>query len=296
MRPGVRRFAIAGLVVLILGTYVALIELYEDTVEGVAPGTLSDSAEAATQSTATLTVEEMQSNYSAVVANLAVSPGPALLDPVTHRLKDDLVLRVRSSAQPSRREYTPGMLPGVFPIPLTIAGHVERWPFDNYTSGPIEVQLFPGGDTTRPPELIPVRLIDHLSGFKVSAAKIPGQEAYRLSVRRALSTAVFGIVICGVLIAIAVLGLFVAIQTVRDRRKFQPPMTTWYAAMLFAVVPLRNALPGLPPFGAWIDVTIVLWVIVALVIAMLLYIACWWRHLRPEGVAPPAEPVAVPSG
>ena len=78
--------------------------------------------------------------------------------------------------------------------------------------------------------------------------------------RRALSTAVFGIVICGVLVAIAGLGLFVAIQTLRDRRKFQPPMTTWYAAMLFAVVPLRNALPGSPPFGAWIDVTIVLWV------------------------------------
>jgi len=34
---------------------------------------------------------------------------------------------------------------------------------------------------------------------------------------------------------------------------------TWYAAMLFAVVPLRNALPGSPAFGSWIDLTIVLW-------------------------------------
>ena len=59
-------------------------------------------------------------------------------------------------------------------------------------------------------------------------------------------------------------------------------MTTWYAAMLFAVMPLRNALPDSPPFGAWIDVTVVLWVIVALVISMALYISCWWRHLKPE--------------
>ncbi|BBZ73665.1 DUF4436 domain-containing protein [Mycobacterium paraseoulense] len=296
MRSAVQRFAAVGFIVLIAGTYVALIGLYQNTVEGSSAGTLSDNAETASQSMATLTVEEMQSNYSAVVANVAVAPGPALLDPVTHRLKEDLMLRVRSSAQPSRRDYTKGMLPGVFPLPLTIAGHVERWPFDNYTSGPIEVQLFHGADTTKPPELIPVRLIDHLPGFKVSATKIAGHEGYRLSVRRALSTAVFGIVICGVLIAIAGLGLFVAIQTMRDRRKFQPPMTTWYAAMLFAVVPLRNALPGSPPFGAWIDVTIVLWVIVALVIAMLLYIVCWWRHLRPEVVAPPADPVPAPSG
>ena len=289
------RFGVVGLIVLIVGTYIALIDLYEDTVEGVAAGTLSDSAEVPAQSMATLTVEEMQSNYSAAVANLAVAPGSVLLDPLTHRLKEDLVLRVRSSAAPSRREYTKGMLPGVFPIPLTLAGHVERWPFDNYSSGPIEVQLFRGGDTQKPPELIPLRFIDHLSGFKVSASKISGQEAYRMTVRRALSTAVFAVVICGVLIAIAALGLFVAIQTMRDRRKFQPPMTTWYAAMLFAVVPLRNALPGSPAFGAWVDVTVVLWVIVALVIAMLLYIACWWRHLRPEVVAPPTNPAPATS-
>jgi hypothetical protein len=113
MRSAVRRFATVGLIVLILGTYVALVALYKDTVEGSAPGTLSDNAETA-QSMATLTVEEMQSNYSAVVANVAVAPGPALLDPITHRLKEDLVLRVRSSAQPSRRDYSRACFPASF--------------------------------------------------------------------------------------------------------------------------------------------------------------------------------------
>jgi hypothetical protein len=63
-------------------------------------------------------------------------------------------------------------------------------------------------------------------------------------------------------------------------------MTTWYAAMLFAVMPLRNALPDSPPFGSWIDVTIVLWVVVVLVISMVIYISCWWRHLRPDADKP----------
>ena len=57
-------------------------------------------------------------------------------------------------------------------------------------------------------------------------------------------------------------------------------MIPWYAAMLFAVVPLRNALPDSPPIGFWIDVTVVLWVIVVLVASMTLYIYCWWRHVR----------------
>ena len=292
MRSAVMKFGVVSLIVLIVATYVALVELYEDTVEDVPANSLSDNPDVTAQSMATLTVEEMQSNYSAVVANLAVSPGSALLDPLTHRLKEDLVLRVRSAAVPSRREYTKGMLPGVFPVPLTIAGHVERWPFDNYSSGPIEVQLFRGADTQNPPELIPVTFIDHLSGFKATASKSNGHEVYRLDVRRSLSTALFAVVIVAVLVTLAALALFVAVQTMRGRRKFQPPMTTWYAAMLFAAVPLRNALPGAPPFGSWVDVTVVLWVLVALVISMLLYIACWWRHLSPDAATPANLPAA----
>jgi uncharacterized protein YneF (UPF0154 family) len=92
----------------------------------------------------------------------------------------------------------------------------------------------------------------------------------------------FGVAILCVLIGLACLGAFVAVQTALDRRKFQPPMTTWYAAMLFAVMPLRNALPDAPPFGSWIDITIVVWVIIVLGISMGLYVSCWWRHLRPE--------------
>jgi uncharacterized iron-regulated membrane protein len=67
-------------------------------------------------------------------------------------------------------------------------------------------------------------------------------------------------------------------------------MTTWYSAMLFAVVPLRNALPNAPPFGAAVDVRVVLWVIVVLVLSMLIYITCWWRHLAPEQPEQPEQP------
>jgi len=189
-------------------------------------------------------------------------------------------------ATPTRRTWTKGMLPGVFPVPLTIAGEIENWPFDHYGSGPVEIELMHGPGNV--PERVPVTFVNHLAGWQVS---VDGSGPYRVRVHRSASAGAFGVVILGVLIAIAGLALFVAIQTMRDRRKFQPPMTTWYAAMLFAVVPLRNALPGSPPFGGWVDITIVLWVLVALVISMLLYIACWWRHLRPEAEKPaaPAE-------
>lgn len=176
------------------------------------------------------------------------------------------------------------MLPGLVAVPLTIAGQIERWPFDEYHSGPIEVEIFYGPDTERAPEHVPVAFVDHLAGWDVTSTRSRPDGPYRLHVGRSISTAAFAFVILGVLITIATLALIVAVQTARNKRPFQPPMTTWYAAMLFAIVPLRNALPGSPPFGSWVDITVVIWVLVALAISMILYITAWWRHLKPMPV------------
>jgi Domain of unknown function (DUF4436) len=62
------------------------------------------------------------------------------------------------------------------------------------------------------------------------------------------------------------------------RTSFLPPFTTWYGAMLFAIVALRNFLPGNPPLAPWIDQAVVLWVLIGLVVAMALFILAWWRH------------------
>jgi hypothetical protein len=296
MRSGGKRYGIVGLVLLVIAAYVGSVMMYAQSDTGrrldVATPVVSGD-----KPSATINVEEFQSNNSVLSVNLAFNPGPALLDPITHHLKDDLSLRVRSSAMPSRHTWTKGMLPGLMSVPLTIAGQIERWPFDQYRSGPLEVEIFYGPGTERAPDHVPVTFIDHLSGWQLTATRTQADGPYRLHVRRSLSTAAFAIVILGVLITIASLALLVAVQTARDRRPFQPPMTTWYAAMLFAVVPLRNALPGSPPFGSWVDITVVIWVLVALVASMVLYIGCWWRHLTPPApaAAPPAE-VPAPSG
>jgi hypothetical protein len=277
--------------VILVGAYVGTVVLYANS------GTVHQPAEiraAGDRTTATLTVEDIQSNYRVLSANLVISPASALLDPQTQHFNQDVTLRVRSAASPTRITWTKGMLPGVVAVPLTISGDIEDWPFDRYRSGPIEIELR-RGEGEAVVDRVPVTFFDELPGWDVVASEGSATGPYRVSLQRSLSTAAFGTVILAVLVAIAGVGLFVAIQTLRDRRKFQPPMTTWYAAMLFAVVPLRNALPGSPPFGGWIDITLVLWVLVVLVISMLLYVACWWRHLRPDSEQP-KDPAPSPSG
>jgi hypothetical protein len=238
---------------------------------------------AADGTTVTVDVEAIQSDNSVLRANITVSPGPALLDPATHDLKEDLSLTVTSLVNASKHSWPKGGLPDVFAVSGTLTGDVADWPLDHYQSGPIDIELFSGA--AQVPHPATVILVDRLLGWKVDVThdvNAGPHGSYQLNLGRTLSTVGFGVVILGVLLALAVLGLFVATQTLRDRRKFQPPMTTWYAAMLFAVMPLRNALPDSPPFGAWIDITVVLWVIVLLVISMTIYITCWWRHLNPD--------------
>jgi hypothetical protein len=275
------RFGIIGLVAFI-GAYVASILLYVNGGMGH-PHQIAESSVAGDGTTVTVDIEEIQSDNSVLVANLTISPGRALLDPLTHNLREDLSVVVTSVVTAGKRTWPKGTLPDVFRVSLTLAGDVADWPLDRYRSGPIKVDLFSGA--ARVPERATVTLVDRLLGWKVDVApvgKADALEPYRVDLYRSQSTVAFGVVMLGVLIALAGLALFVAVQTVRDRRKFQPPMTTWYAAMLFAVMPLRNALPDSPPFGSWIDITVVIWVIVVLVISMALYISCWWRHLRPD--------------
>jgi hypothetical protein len=84
--------------------------------------------------------------------------------------------------------------------------------------------------------------------------------------------------ICLVLLSLPTLGLIVAIPMALGRTSFLPPFSTWYAAMLFAIVPLRNFLPGSPPPGSWVDQALVMWVLIGMVVAMSLYVFAWIRQ------------------
>ena len=273
------RFGVLG-VVLLIAAYVGSIVLYVNSGMG-RPHVVVQDASAGDGTVMTTDVEEIQSDNSVLVANISVVPGPGLLDPRTHALKDDLNIVAASTVTASRQTWPKGTLPNVFRVSLVLTGEVADWPLDEYHSGPVVAQLSSGSEHIPVPAT--VTLVDRLLGWKVDVTRVNEADPtgpYRVDLFRSPSTVAFGVAILCVLIGLAGLGLFVAIQTARDRRKFQPPMTTWYAAMLFAVMPLRTALPDAPPFGSWIDVTIVLWVIVVLVASMALYIFCWWRHVR----------------
>jgi len=291
------KLGIAGLLVFI-AAYFASTTLYGTAGKG--PHDLTQGQPTSDGTTVTIDLQDVAQSNTVLVTNLSITPGPKLMDPKTHGLTEDLSVVVTSTATPTKRTWSKDVLPGTFPVPLTLSGDVTAWPFDHYVSGPITVELFRGPEQT--PERAAVTFVDRLAGWQIdipAPENADGLAPYRVKLQRSAGTVAFAVVIVGVLVTLAGIALFVAVQTARDKRKFQPPMTTWYAAMLFAVVPLRNALPNAPPFGSWIDVRVVLWVIVVLVLSMAMYITCWWRHTAPEPEQPepekPPEPAETPA-
>lgn len=276
-----RLLLILGMAVFFIASYVITVGLYERAGCGC-PRQLTDGQAAADGTTVTIDLEDLLTVKGTLAGKVTINPGPALIDSAAHGLTEDLSIAVHSAVTPTKRSWTKGMVPGEFPVPLTVSGNSSKWPFDHYQTGPITVDILRGNSTV-PQRIAPI-FVDHIAGWRNEIASDREGGPYRVTLHRSPSTVAFGAVIVGVLIALAGVSVVVANLTFLGRRRFQPPMATWYAAMLFAVVPLRNALPDAPPIGSWIDVTITLWVIVALVMSMLLFIYCWWRDTKPEPV------------
>ena len=132
-----------------------------------------------------------------------------------------------------------------------------------------------------------VEVEGYLDGWDVSVQRVHdpedkedpnSTEAAIITLHRAKGPLIFDLGICLVLFALPTLALAVATQIALGKRKFVPPFVTWFAALLFAVIPIRNFLPGSPPPGAWIDQALVIWVLMALVGAMALYMITWYRQ------------------
>ncbi|WP_156745990.1 DUF4436 domain-containing protein, partial [Mycobacterium sp. 1423905.2] len=177
-------------------------------------------------------------------------------------------------------------------VSTTIEAHGDpgNWPFDSYKTEQLSADVLVGTGDNRKRIPARVEVTGSLDGWEVSLTRVhssgdPGPASrvrdnsdVVVKLQRAKGPLIFDLFICAVLVTLPTLALLVAVPMALGRRKFVPPFATWYAANLFAIVPLRNILPGSPPPGAWIDQAIVQWVLIALTVAMSLYILAWVRQ------------------
>ena len=232
-----------------------------------------------------LRVEELKTVANRLSVDVLVSPKESLIDQDSRVLTTDTAVRLYPETDLGDQLYPKGK--AVAQVATTIVAHGDpgNWPFDTYTTDEISGLVFTGG--YRDKVWARMEVTGSMDGWDLNVTRVHDAEDTEnpsslddviITLHRSKGTLIFDLGICLILIALPVLALWVAIPVALGRTSFLPPMTTWYGTMLFAIVPLRNILPGSPPYGSWIDQAIVLWVLIGLVGAMALFLVGWWRQ------------------
>jgi Domain of unknown function (DUF4436) len=236
-----------------------------------------------------LQVEELKPVAKHLGVNVLVYPGVSAYDNRFDVLGTDVAVRLYPTSDLGDLHYPKGKAPAQLSTTVEAHGDPGNWPFDSYKTEPISADSFVGSGDNLKKVPARVEVTGELDGWDITVNRVhdPGALPTQrgtdngnvvITLKRAKGPLIFDLGICLVLISLPTLALLVAIPMALGRRKFLPPFATWYAANLFAIVPLRNILPGAPPPGSWIDQAIVQWVLIALVTAMSLYIFAWVRQ------------------
>jgi len=290
-KPSKPRIAIGvSIVLVIIATYALSLFGVHQLQEAEAPLPPLDLSQGGGDATIVqLRLEDLKPVANRLAVNVLVYPGISAYDNRFDVLGTDVAVRLYPTSELGDLHYPKGKAPAQLSTTIQAHGDPGNWPFDSYQTEPISADAFVGSGDNLKKVPARVEVTGELDGWDATVnrvhdpAALPTQRGSDngnvvITLRRAKGPLIFDLGICLVLIALPTLALLVAIPMVLGRRKFLPPFATWYAANLFAIVPLRNILPGAPPPGSWIDQAIVQWVLIALVTAMSLYIIAWIRQ------------------
>lgn len=282
------RVAIAfGIVVAVIVIYVlSLIAVHLLAQSGPALPSVDLSKVEAEDSVVQVRLEKLDTVANRLTVNVLVYPKDSLYDKNFGVLTTDAAVRLYPENDLGDLQYPVGKAPAQVSTTIQAQGDPGNWPFDTYKTQVVAADVFTGSGQTREKAPARVEVTGKLDGWDATVTRSHDPEDANpdvlddvtITLHRARGPLIFDIGICLVLIALPVLALWVAIPVALGRTSFLPPMTTWYGAMLFAIVPLRNILPGSPPYGSWIDQAVVLWVLIGLVVAMALFLVGWWRQ------------------
>lgn len=231
-------------------------------------------------------LEELKPTTNRLTVNVLIYPGESLEDKRFEELNTDIAVRLYPPNDLGDLSFPKGKAPAQVSTTIQAHGNPGSWPFDSYHSEPLSADVFVGAGADR--KRIPafVQVTGQMDGWDASVRRNTdtsetgshNSSNVVVTLHRAKGPLIFDLGIIMVLISLPTLALLVAIPMALGRRKFVPPFATWYAANLFAIVPLRNILPGAPPPGSLIDQALVQWVLLALAAAMALYIFAWVRQ------------------
>ncbi len=209
------------------------------------------------------------------------------------RLREDLTVEIISSFPNvrddqarmgytvSRLDFTRGssILTLAGNATLTVDGAYQDYPFDVFRSTLVATASVPGKEA----ESAQLEVLGDVPSWLIRAGEVrswpaTGGTSVNVELLRSWSTKTFVFLLLAAMIVLAVLAMLVAVASASRRREAPVQLAGWFAAMLFALIPLRLNLPGAPPIGVWMDFVVVLWVLLAIMAGLALFITAWLRR------------------
>jgi hypothetical protein len=161
---------------------------------------------------------------------------------------------------------------------VSIDGAITDYPFDRYT-GRLEVHAYNADGADLPLSLTVVNT-DPFFGINTKADASNGGAAVNLGVYRSMPTLIFAVFVMVLMLGLALGAVVAAFYVLHWRRGLIFPACSMMAAILFALIPLRNAVPGGPPIGSIIDFGSFFIAEAVISIALISSIVVGFRHQR----------------
>ncbi|MBB3600738.1 hypothetical protein FHT40_000371 [Mycolicibacterium sp. BK556] len=187
-----------------------------------------------------------------------------------------------------------------------VDGAVTDYPFDRYT-GRFEVHVFNAEGNNVPVALTVVNTDPFFRLNTSSGSTQNGGVVVNLGLHRSMPTLIFAVFVMVLMLGLAIGAVVAAYYVLHWRHGLIFPACSMMAAILFALIPLRNAVPGSPPIGSIIDFGSFFIAEAVISISLISGIVIGFRHQRtkeraasepepePDPIDSADEPVEQPS-
>lgn len=213
-----------------------------------------------------------------MVVRLQFAPQGDLLSGDGFSPTKDLILNTSGAAGKSVINFKKGERMNPSDIILDTVGPIADYPFDEHDADLILILHAPSskGDA----ENIPFNLVysGNVEGYRIEefdeAAPSPGFLALDVHVSRSSSARLFAVFIMVLEWLLALSAAAVVFVWIRGRR-IEVTMFGWMGALLFALVPLRSAMPSVPPVGVLSDFLSFFWAEGVVAVSLVAAVSTW---------------------
>ncbi|KAA2257545.1 DUF4436 domain-containing protein [Solihabitans fulvus] len=244
-------------------------------------------------------VQKVDASAQELSAQVEVHPQGKLLDEQTGWLKHDLTIYT-NAIKGDTLSFKQGKNISVSDLKMALhEGVVTDYPFDSYSMDFGFVAMV--GTEVVP---VSVTFVNADSFFKIKPGGQKhdgGSLEFSASASRSTGTMAFAIFIMVFMWGLSLAAVIAAWFATGGKRGLLWPSLSFMGALLFALVPLRNALPGAPPIGSVVDFS-AFFMAEALISISLITTVVFGFHTerknekkkQQEEERPPSPPVAAP--